>query len=67
MRLEVGSAYTILFLLMTLPLLIAMQWLGVDPAGAQSARAAAKRQRALSQSSSVQPLTQPSQPVETAR
>jgi len=47
MRLEVGSAYTILFLLMTLPLLIAMQWLGVDPAGAQSARVAARRKRAL--------------------
>jgi putative spermidine/putrescine transport system permease protein len=27
--------------------LIAMQWLGVDPAGAQSLRAAAKRKRAL--------------------
>jgi putative spermidine/putrescine transport system permease protein len=47
MRLEVGSAYTILFLLMTLPLLIAMQWLGVDPAGAQSSRVAARRKRAL--------------------
>ncbi|WDD93589.1 ABC transporter permease subunit [Burkholderia sp. FERM BP-3421] len=35
LRLEVGSAYTILFLLMTLPLLIAMQWLGVDPSGAR--------------------------------
>jgi putative spermidine/putrescine transport system permease protein len=45
MRLEVGSAYTILFLLMTLPLLIAMQWLGVDPTGARSARAAALRHR----------------------
>jgi putative spermidine/putrescine transport system permease protein len=47
MRLEIGSAYTILFLLMTMPLLIAMQWLGVDPAGTQSARAAAKRRRAF--------------------
>ncbi|MGX6998954.1 ABC transporter permease [Caballeronia sp. KNU42] len=68
MRLEVGSAYTILFLLMTLPLLIAMQWLGVDPAGAQSARAAAKRKRALSRGGlPEQSLTQSSQPVETAR
>jgi putative spermidine/putrescine transport system permease protein len=68
MRLEVGSAYTILFLLMTLPLLIAMQWLGVDPAGAQSSRAAAKRKRVLMRSGSpVQPVAQPSQPVETAR
>ncbi|MBJ9624482.1 ABC transporter permease [Burkholderia multivorans] len=33
LRLEVGSAYTILFLLMTLPLLVVMQWLGVDPSG----------------------------------
>jgi len=37
MRIEVGSAYTILFLIMTLPLMIAMQRLGVDPAGAGSA------------------------------
>ncbi|GAB7535231.1 ABC transporter permease [Burkholderia sp. 3C] len=33
LRIEVGSAYTILFLLMTLPLLVAMQWLGVDATG----------------------------------
>ncbi|MBN3788127.1 ABC transporter permease subunit [Burkholderia sp. Ac-20353] len=36
LRLEVGSAYTILFLLMTLPLLVAMQWLGVDPSGTRT-------------------------------
>ncbi|WP_330728160.1 ABC transporter permease [Burkholderia multivorans] len=42
LRLEVGSAYTILFLLMTLPLLVAMQWLGVDPSGA---RASTRRAR----------------------
>ncbi|KVG74410.1 ABC transporter permease [Burkholderia ubonensis] len=36
LRLEVGSAYTILFLLMTLPLLVAMQWLGVDPSGTRA-------------------------------
>ncbi|AOJ69378.1 ABC transporter permease [Burkholderia sp. MSMB2042] len=35
LRLEIGSAYTILFLLMTLPLLVAMQRLGVDPSGAR--------------------------------
>jgi putative spermidine/putrescine transport system permease protein len=34
MRIEVGSAYTILFFIMTMPLLVAMQWLGVDAAGA---------------------------------
>ncbi|WP_125910347.1 ABC transporter permease [Burkholderia singularis] len=43
LRLEIGSAYTILFLLMTLPLLIAMQRLGVDPTGARSG---ARRRRA---------------------
>ncbi|WP_261533622.1 ABC transporter permease [Burkholderia multivorans] len=42
LRLEVGSAYTILFLLMTLPQLVAMQWLGVDPSGA---RASTRRAR----------------------
>ncbi|KVU30444.1 ABC transporter permease [Burkholderia ubonensis] len=40
LRLEVGSAYTILFLLMTLPLLVAMQWLGVDPSGARAVKRA---------------------------
>ncbi|HEY4804419.1 MAG TPA: ABC transporter permease [Paraburkholderia sp.] len=34
LRIEVGSAYTILFFLMTMPLLVAMQWLGVDVPGA---------------------------------
>jgi putative spermidine/putrescine transport system permease protein len=38
MRIEVGSAYTILFFVMTMPLLIAMQWLGVDPAGGRQGR-----------------------------
>ncbi|EGD00174.1 binding-protein-dependent transport systems inner membrane component [Burkholderia sp. TJI49] len=38
LRLEVGSAYTILFLLMTLPLLVAMQWLGADPSGTRAAK-----------------------------
>lgn len=33
MRIEVGSAYTILFFIMTMPLLVAMQWLGVDATG----------------------------------
>ncbi|PLZ02548.1 ABC transporter permease [Burkholderia sp. WAC0059] len=33
MRIEVGSAYTILFFVMTMPLLVAMQWLGIDAAG----------------------------------
>ncbi|KVG27410.1 ABC transporter permease [Burkholderia ubonensis] len=40
LRLEVGSAYTILFLLMTLPLLVAMQWLGVDPSGTRAVKRA---------------------------
>ncbi|WP_042337138.1 ABC transporter permease [Paraburkholderia ferrariae] len=38
MRIEVGSAYTILFFIMAMPLLIAMQWLGVDPAGGREGR-----------------------------
>lgn len=68
MRLEIGSAYTILFLLMTLPLLVVMQWLGVDPAGAQSGRAAAKRKRSLTKPISPEAaLGQPSRPPETAR
>ncbi|TAM06694.1 MAG: ABC transporter permease [Paraburkholderia sp.] len=43
LRIEVGSAYTILFLMMTLPLLVAMQWLGVDASGGQINRKARKR------------------------
>lgn len=38
LRIEVGSAYTILFFLMTMPLLVAMQWLGVDVPGAAGKR-----------------------------
>ncbi|WP_242539832.1 ABC transporter permease [Trinickia mobilis] len=33
LRIEIGSAYTILFFIMTMPLLVAMQWLGVDATG----------------------------------
>ncbi|MXN78018.1 ABC transporter permease subunit [Burkholderia sp. 4701] len=43
LRLEVGSAYTILFLLMTLPLLVAMQWLGVDPSGTRAPKQRGQR------------------------
>ncbi|MBU9227557.1 ABC transporter permease subunit [Burkholderia multivorans] len=42
LRLEVGSAYTILFLLMTLPLLVAMQWLGVDLSGTRASKRRAR-------------------------
>ena len=38
LRIEVGSAYTILFFLMTMPLLVAIQWLGVDVPGTGSKR-----------------------------
>jgi len=38
LRIEIGSAYTILFFIMTMPLLVAMQWLGVDATGQRSAR-----------------------------
>ncbi|MGF6968224.1 putative spermidine/putrescine transport system permease protein [Paraburkholderia sp. WC7.3g] len=37
MRIEIGSAYTILFFIMTMPLLVAMQWLGVDATGQRNA------------------------------
>jgi putative spermidine/putrescine transport system permease protein len=40
MRIEIGSAYTILFFIMTMPLLVAMQWLGVNAAGSNPARRA---------------------------
>ncbi|GAB7523620.1 ABC transporter permease subunit [Paraburkholderia sp. 2C] len=42
MRIEVGSAYTILFFIMTMPLLVAMQWLGVDATGQRRATRAPK-------------------------
>ncbi|MGX5885341.1 ABC transporter permease subunit, partial [Burkholderia gladioli] len=45
MRIEIGSAYTILFLLMTLPLLVAMQWLGVDATGTRVDAGAARKSR----------------------
>ena len=38
LRIEVGSAYTILFFVMTMPLLVAMQWLGVDMPSADARR-----------------------------
>ncbi|HWX11067.1 MAG TPA: ABC transporter permease subunit [Trinickia sp.] len=43
LRIEIGSAYTILFLVMTMPLLVAMQWLGVDATGQRAPRADAPR------------------------
>jgi putative spermidine/putrescine transport system permease protein len=38
LRIEIGSAYTILFFIMTMPLLVAMQWLGVDATGQRNIR-----------------------------
>ncbi|HEY1608177.1 MAG TPA: ABC transporter permease [Paraburkholderia sp.] len=38
MRIEIGSAYTILFFIMTMPLLVAMQWFGVDAASASGTK-----------------------------
>ena len=38
LRIEIGSAYTILFFVMTMPLLVAMQWLGVDSTGQRALR-----------------------------
>jgi putative spermidine/putrescine transport system permease protein len=45
LRIEIGSAYTILFFIMTMPLLVAMQWLGVDATGQ---RGAAKKRGGVS-------------------
>ncbi len=71
MRLETGSAYTILFLAMTLPLLIAMQWLGVDPTGSRSLRAEKKRRRTVASIAELEPGVQDtsgaSRPMETVR
>ena len=50
LRIEIGSAYTILFFIMTMPLLVAMQWLGVDPTGQ---RGAAKKRGGLSSAKSA--------------
>ncbi len=48
MRIEIGSAYTILFFVMTMPLLVAMQWLGVQTpdTGARKAQKTHKAQQA---------------------
>nr|WP_310041836.1 ABC transporter permease [Paraburkholderia caribensis] len=50
LRIEIGSAYTILFFIMTMPLLVAMQWLGVDATGQGNTRQ--KKARAVDTSSS---------------
>ena len=42
MRIEVGSAYTIIFLVMTLPLLVAMQFFGVDPGAPSGSKLVSK-------------------------
>ncbi|EEA02897.1 binding-protein-dependent transport systems inner membrane component [Burkholderia sp. H160] len=53
MRIEIGSAYTILFFIMTMPLLVAMQWLGVDATGQRNA---SKKRGAVS---SAKPIDTP--------
>jgi len=45
LRIEVGSAYTIVFFIMTMPLLVAMQWLGVDATGQRGLGNKPRRQR----------------------
>lgn len=45
MRIEVGSAYTIIFLVMTLPLLVAMQFFGIDPGNKPASQRHSKRGR----------------------
>ncbi|WP_404935555.1 ABC transporter permease [Paraburkholderia sp. DHOC27] len=56
LRIEIGSAYTILFFIMTMPLLVAMQWLGVDVTGQRSA-SAKRRRAALSRGVRLERLT----------
>lgn len=45
LRIEVGSAYTILFFIMTMPLLVAMQWLGVATPGVGTSSGANARHK----------------------
>lgn len=45
LRIEIGSAYTIVFFLMTMPLLVAMQWLGLDATGQRALRERARARR----------------------
>jgi putative spermidine/putrescine transport system permease protein len=45
LRIEIGSAYTIVFFLMTMPLLVAMQWLGLDATGQRALRERAGARR----------------------
>lgn len=45
LRIEIGSAYTIVFFLMTMPLLVAMQWLGIDATGQRALRERARARR----------------------
>jgi putative spermidine/putrescine transport system permease protein len=52
LRIEIGSAYTILFFIMTMPLLVAMQWLGVDATGQRNTRQ--KKTRAIDTTSSAE-------------
>jgi hypothetical protein len=54
--LEIGSAYTLIFLVMALPLLLGMQWFTPDAAQARARRKAkrlAKKQLKLSGNASV--------------
>jgi putative spermidine/putrescine transport system permease protein len=52
LRIEIGSAYTILFFIMTMPLLVAMQWLGVDATGQRNTRQ--KKTRVIDTTSSAE-------------
>lgn len=51
LRIEVGSAYTILFFIMTMPLLVAMQWLGVDATGQRGLASKSRKKRKTSSAS----------------
>ncbi|HEY4352757.1 MAG TPA: ABC transporter permease [Paraburkholderia sp.] len=55
MRIEIGSAYTILFFIMTMPLLVAMQWLGVDATGQRRATRTPKAAAAIATATRLAP------------
>jgi putative spermidine/putrescine transport system permease protein len=57
MRIEVGSAYTILFFIMTMPLLVAMQWLGVDATGQRRATRTTKGAAAIASAAAAASAT----------
>jgi putative spermidine/putrescine transport system permease protein len=67
LRIEIGSAYTILFFIMTMPLLVAMQWLGVDATGRRNASAKRLASRRLSRTTRPSDASHPAVPSDSTR